>query len=47
MVADEIGHTSVEMTEEYARCNLRRLQDDFPSLVDRIVLRLTPSMEDS
>ena len=31
MVADEIGHASVVMTEKYARCNLRRLQDDFPS----------------
>ena len=32
MVVDEIGHTSVVMTEKYARCNLRRLQDDFPSI---------------
>ena len=47
MVADEIGHASVVMTEKYARCNLRRLQDDFPSLSDRIALRLTPPMEDS
>ena len=46
MVADEIGHASVVMTEKYARCNLRRLQDDFPSLSDRIALRLTPPMED-
>ena len=41
MVADEIGHASVVMTEKYAKCNLRRLQDDFPSLSDRIALRLT------
>ena len=47
MVADEIGHVSVVMTEKYAKCNLRRLQDDFPSLSDRIALRLTPPMEDS
>ena len=47
MVADEIGHASVVMTEKYAKCNLRRLQDDFPSLSDRIALRLTPPMEDS
>ena len=47
MVADEIGHTSVVMTEKYAKCNLRRLKDDFPSLADRITLRLTPPMEDS
>ncbi len=33
------------MTEKYANCNLRRLQDDFPSLSDRIALRLTPPME--
>ena len=46
MAADEIGHASVVMTEKYARCNLRRLQDDFPSLSDRIALRLTPPMED-
>ncbi len=47
MVADEIGHASVVMTEKYARCNLRRLQDDFPSLKERIALRLVPPMEDS
>ena len=47
MVADEIGHTSVVMTEKYAKCNLRRLKDDFPSLAGRIALRLTPPMEDS
>ena len=46
MVADEIGHTSVVMTEKYAKCNLRRLQDDFPSLADRIALRLVPPTED-
>ena len=46
MVADEIGHASVVMIEKYARCNLRRLQDDFPSLLDRIALRLTPLMEE-
>ena len=47
MVADEIGHASVVMTEKYAKCNLRRLQDDFPSLSDRIALRLTPPIEGS
>ena len=35
------------MTEKYAKCNLRRLQDDFPSLKERIALRLTPPSEDS
>ena len=47
MVADGIGYASVVMTEKYARCNLRRLQDDFPSLSYRIALRLTPPMEGS
>ena len=47
MVADDIGHSSVVMTEKYANFNLRRLKDDFPSLADRIALRLTPPMEDS
>ena len=47
MVSQEIGHSSVVMTEKYAKCNLRRLKDDFPSLADRIDLRLTPPMEDS
>ena len=46
MVSDEIGHSSVVMTEKYAKCNLRRLQDDFPSLADRIALRLVPPTED-
>ena len=47
MVSQEIGHSSVVMTEKYARCKLRRLKDDFPSLTERIALRLTPPMEDS
>ena len=47
MVADEIGHSSVVMTEKYAKCNLRRLQDDFRSLKERIALRLVPPTEDS
>ena len=46
MVADEIGHASVVMTEKYAKFNLRKLRDDFPSLKDRINLRLTPPNED-
>ena len=47
MVSQAISHSSVVMTEKYAKCNLRRLQDDFPSLRERIALRLTPPMEDS
>ena len=46
MVADEIGHSSVVMTEKYAKFNLRKLRDDFPSLKDRINLRLTKPSED-
>ena len=47
MVSQAIGHSSVVMTEKNAKCNLRRFQDDFPSLRERIALRLTPPMEDS
>ena len=43
MVSQEIGHSSVVMTEKYAKFNLRKLRDDFPSLKERINLRLTPS----
>ena len=46
MVSQEVGHTLVLMTEKYAKCNLRRLQDDFPSLKKRIVLRFVSPMED-
>ena len=46
MVSQEIGHASVVMTEKYAKFNLRKLRDDFPSLRDRINLRLTPPSED-
>tara|TARA_B100000579_G_scaffold181777_1_gene148110 strand:- start:263 stop:397 length:135 start_codon:yes stop_codon:yes gene_type:complete len=34
------------MTEKHAKFNLRKLRDDFPSLKDRINLRLTPPIED-
>ena len=47
MVSDEIMYSSVVMTEKYAKCNLRRLQDDFPTLRERIALRLVPPTEDS
>ncbi len=42
-----MGHSSVVMTEHYTRFNLRKLMDDFPSLKERINLRLTPPSEDS
>ena len=41
-----MGHSSVVMTEKYAKFNLRKLRDDFSSLRDRINLRLTPPNED-
>ena len=47
MVSQEIGHTSVMMTEKYSKFNLIKLSDDFPSLKDRINLRLTSPSEDS
>ena len=47
MVADEIGHSSVLMTEKYAKCKLPRLQDDFPTLRERIALRLISPTEAS
>ena len=47
IVIGEISNISIMMTEKYAKCNLRRLQDEFPSLRERIALRLTPPMEDS
>ena len=46
MVSQEIDHSSLVMTEKYAKFNLRKLRDDFPSLKDRINLRLTPPNED-
>ena len=41
-----MGHSSVTTTEIYAKFNLRRLEMDFPSLKERINLRLTPPNED-
>jgi hypothetical protein len=46
-LTDKIGHASVVMKGKYAKCNLIRMQDDFPSLRERIALRLTQPMEDS
>ena len=33
LVKMELGHASVTTTEKYAKFSLRRLEDDFPSLV--------------
>ncbi len=35
------------ITKKAVKCYLKRVQDDFPSLSDRIALSLTPPMEDS
>jgi integrase len=43
LVSKEIGHTSVKMTEKYANFQLRRLKDDFPSIADKIQMRLDKS----
>ena len=47
LVSDEIGHTSVAVTEKYTKCNLRRLQSDFPSIADIIKRRLKKPIEDN
>ena len=47
MVSQEIGHSSVVMTEKYAKFNLRKLKDDFPSIADKIDARLTPPVDDA
>ena len=31
-VSKELGHSSVKVTEKYARFNIRRLSQDFPTL---------------
>ena len=46
MVFQEVGYSSVMMTEKYAKFNLRKLRDDLPSLKECINLRLTPPSED-
>ena len=46
MLSQEIGHSSVVMTEQYAKFNLRKLKDDFPSIADRIDRGLTPPVDD-
>lgn len=33
LVAKELGHSTVKTTEKYANFNLRRLEQDFPSIV--------------
>ena len=46
-VSNELGHTSVSMTEKYTKVKLRRLMDDFPSLKPQIQARLNKSIMDS
>ena len=47
MIFQEISHASVVMTEKYPKCNIRRLQNDFPPLADRIALKIILPIEDS
>ena len=47
MVSQEIGHSSVMMTEKYTRFNLRKLKEDFPSIADKIDARLTPPADEA
>lgn len=47
MVFQEIGHSSIMMTEKYTRFNLRKFKDDFPSIADKIEARLTPPVDDN
>ncbi len=47
MVSQEIGYSSVMMTEKYTRFNLRKLKDDFPSIADKIDTRLTLPADDT
>ena len=42
IVFEEIGYSSVVMTEHHAKFNLRRVRDDFPSLKERISSLLAP-----
>ena len=46
MVFQEISPASVVMTEKYTKCNIRRLQNDFAPLADRIALRLISPIEE-
>ena len=47
LVAKEIGHGSVTMTEKYTKFNLRRLIDDFPTLTKYIEQRLERHVQDN
>ena len=38
LVRDEMGHSSVTVTERYTKLNRKRLLDDFPSLKEEIEL---------
>ena len=42
MVSLKIGHNSVVMTEKYAKFNLRRLKDDFPSIATTKIEAIKP-----
>ena len=36
LVRDEMGHSSVTVTERYTRLNRKRVMEDFPSLIDKL-----------
>ena len=36
LVRDQMGHSSVTVTERYTRLNRKRVVEDFPSLADKI-----------
>jgi len=38
LVRDEMGHSSVIVTERYTRLNRKRIVEDFPSLAEKIKL---------
>ena len=38
LVRDEMGHSSVIVTERYTRLNRKRIIEDFPSLAEKIKL---------
>ena len=38
LVRDEMGHSSVTVTERYTKLNRRRILDDFPSLKEEVEL---------
>ncbi len=42
LVAKELGHSTVKMTEKYANFNIKRLEQDLPSIINSEKLRVFP-----